>query len=134
MEDIESCKNEMAAITSRPQPNFNENFIFTTDASDKTIGAILSQADSDHGRKIIHIFSKNLDKSQLNYSTTHKELLASVKGINHFKHYLLGRKFTLETDHKPLKYLQMTTHPNRRFIRWSLFLQDFDFDIHYIPG
>ncbi len=40
-----------------------------------------------------------MDRHQINYSVTDKELLAVVKSIDHYRHYLLGREFTLKTDH-----------------------------------
>ena len=53
---------------------------------------------------MISVFSKKLDAPQRNYSTTDKELLAVVKGLEHYRHYLLGKRFTLKTDHKALEY------------------------------
>ncbi|KRH93508.1 pol polyprotein [Pseudoloma neurophilia] len=130
---FDTCKNNIAKITQRMQPDLSLPFILTSDASNVAIGAILSQI-KDGKRQMIAAFSKTLDNTQLNYSVTDKELLAAVKGIQYFKHYLLGKKFTLETDHQALKYLQQVSQPNSRLMRWSLFLQDYDFEVKYITG
>lgn len=88
LKDFENCKKKMAAITYRPQPNLKDLFILTTDASNKAIGATISQINSKKNRRIVHSFSKALDKAQENYSITDKEVPTAVKGINHFRYYL----------------------------------------------
>ena len=47
---------------------------------------------------IISAFSKKLDTAQWNYSVTGKEWLVIVKGIENYRHYLLGKTFTLKTE------------------------------------
>ncbi|KAF9761553.1 Retrovirus-related Pol polyprotein from transposon 17.6 [Nosema granulosis] len=83
---------------------------------------------------MIAAFSKTLDKAQKNYSVTDKELLGIVKGIEHFRHYLLGKQFTLRTDHKALAYMWETKNPCSRILRWSLKLQEYTFKVEYIKG
>lgn len=92
---FENLKNSICKITYRAQPNLEKDFIVITDASNEAIGAILAQKDETGKEKMIYAFSKKLDKSQKNYSTTDKELLAVVKTLEHFRHYLLGRPFVL---------------------------------------
>ncbi|KAF9762117.1 Retrovirus-related Pol polyprotein from transposon 17.6 [Nosema granulosis] len=79
-------------------------------------------------------FSKKLDKSQRNYSVTDKELLALVKGIENYRHYLLGRPFKLRTDHKALTTLWKTKNLSERLLRWSLKLAECVFKVEYIKG
>jgi hypothetical protein len=54
---------------------------------------------------MISAYSKQFDKCQRNYSVTEKELLGVIKGIENYRHYLLGKKFILRTDHKALVYI-----------------------------
>ncbi|KAF9761730.1 Retrovirus-related Pol polyprotein from transposon, partial [Nosema granulosis] len=49
-------------------------------------------------------------------------------------HYLLGKEFTLKTDHKSLTYLWETKNPTSRLLRWAMKLQEFKFKIEYIKG
>ena len=84
--------------------------------------------------KIISCFSKKFIKAQQNYSTTDKELLAIEKGIEHFKHYLLGKHFILKTDHKALQYMKTASNENSRILRIALKLQNYNFTPIYIKG
>ena len=133
-ESFEKIKKLMSGCLERAQPDFEKQFILTTDASDKAIGGILSQRDKNGKEQMVHTFSKTLDKAQTNYSVTDKELLAVVKCLEHFRHYLLGKKFLLKTDHKALEYLWQTKNPSSRLLRYSLKLQDYNFEPIYIKG
>ncbi|MGL5690887.1 MAG: RNase H-like domain-containing protein, partial [Bacteroidales bacterium] len=131
---FKKLKGSICDITYRAQPNFANKFILTTDASNYAIGGILSQQNSDGKEEMIYAYSKGLDKAQLNYSVTDKELLAVVKCLEHFRHYLIGKEFLLRTDHKALEYLWNAQNPNSRMLRWSLKIQDFKFQVKYIKG
>jgi hypothetical protein len=68
-------------------PNFKEDagmFILDTDASDFTIGAILSQQHSDGMEKAIAYGNKSLQGGEVNYCTTRREMLALVTFVEHF--------------------------------------------------
>ena len=85
-------------------PNSEDLFILDTDASNHAIGAELLQVQNGLER-LIAFGSFVLDSAQRNYCTTKKELLAVVRFTRHFKHYLLGRRFTMRTDHNSLIWL-----------------------------
>jgi adenylate kinase len=73
-------------------------FILDTDASGVGNGTVLWQVQNNKER-VISYCSKKLDKQQQRYSATRRELLAVVTFIHQFRHYLLGNKFLLRTDH-----------------------------------
>ena len=73
-------------------------YILDTDASDVGIGAVLSQVQDGKARVIAYA-SKKLNAQQQRYSVTRRELLTVITFMNHFRHFLLGRKFLLRTDH-----------------------------------
>ena len=65
-----------------------------------------------------------------------KEPLAIVFGIKKFESYLYGRKFKVETDHKPLESIlkkSLLSAP-KRLQRMMLRLQNFDFEVEYEKG
>ena len=85
-------------------PDFSKAFILDTDASNTGIGGVLSQLD-EHGQEhVIAFASCTLSKSERRYCVTHRELLAVVF-TQQFRPYLLGKEFTLRTDHGSLSWL-----------------------------
>jgi hypothetical protein len=110
-------------------PDFKETFTITTDASQFALGAILSQ--NNHP---ICYASRTLNDHEINYSTIEKELLAVVWATKYFRPYVFGRKFIIETDHKPLQWLFSIKEPNSKLIRWRLKLLEYDYEIKYKRG
>ena len=47
---------------------------------------------------------------------------------------LYGNKFILNTDHNPLVYLRNKKDPRGKFARWLSELEEFDYQVQYIPG
>ncbi|GBN30436.1 Retrovirus-related Pol polyprotein from transposon 297 [Araneus ventricosus] len=107
------------ALTSAPiltYPRIDKDFILDTDASNEGIGAVLSQNIGNEER-VIAYFSKSLGKPERNYCVTRKELLTIFKSIEHFHHYLYGRKFLLRTDHASLRLLLNFKEPEGQIAR-----------------
>ena len=76
-----------------------------------------------------------MNVAELNYSTTEKELLAIVWAMQRLRQYLLGRVFTIETDHQALKWFANVKDPSSRLLRWRLRMEEFTYDeIQYIKG
>lgn len=115
-------------------PDFERQFYLCTDASNTGIGAVLGQRDDYGFEKAIYYSSRALQKSERNYSTIEKELLAIVSAVEKFKYYLYGKKFTIITDHNPLVYLNNVTLSSERLTRWRLKLAEYNFEIVYRKG
>lgn len=98
-------------------PNSQDKFILDTNASDNAIGAVLSQLQGKE-EKVICFASHVLMRPQRKYCTTRKKLLTVVKFCRHFRHYLLGRRFTLRTDHNSLVWLMRFKHIEGQLDRW----------------
>ena len=86
-------------------PDWTKPFILQTDASAFGLGYVLSQIDGTGEEHPIAFASKKLLQSEKNYSAIEREALAIVQGVKHFRTYLQGSKFTIETDHNPLTQL-----------------------------
>ena len=63
-----------------------------------------------------------------------KEALAIMRSLDKLRYYLLGREFTLVTDHAPLKWMAGAKDSKARVTRWFLALQDFRFKVDHQPG
>jgi ribosomal protein L31 len=119
------------------QPDMDRGFILYTDASDMAISGVLSQASLEDSKQIHPIYygSRTLTDAERKWSTYEREFLAVVYFVNFFRNYLLGRKFTLYTDHHALRYcLKLREDAHFRIVRGLIKLVDFDFDILYRPG
>ena len=82
-------------------PDFSKPFNLTCDASNETLGVVLSQGEIERDLPVAY-GSRTLSKAEFNYPIVQKELLAILWGCKHFRPYLYGRKFTVVTDHSPL--------------------------------
>jgi len=82
----------------------------------------------------IHFASRQLTLAELNYIMTQQEGLGVIFSLKKFRHYLLGYKPKIVTDHKALTYLVNKPNPSGRFARWLLLMEEFDFDIVHRPG
>lgn len=130
---FEHCKTLLCSQPILQYPDFDKPFVVTTDASNVAIGAVLSQGQIGKDLPICYA-SRTLSKSEQNYSTIEKELLAIVWATKYFRPYLFGKSFTIVTDHKPLTWLFSLKEPNSKLVRWRLKLEEFDYSIQYKKG
>ena len=72
-------------------PNWDLPFEIMCDASDFAVGTVLGQQIGKKPTAICYT-SKTLADTQLNYTTTEKELLAVVFALEKFRPYVLGSK------------------------------------------
>ncbi|XP_050387420.1 uncharacterized protein LOC126803710 [Argentina anserina] len=120
------------AVTTTPVlalPDFSKPFTVETDASGTGIGAVLSQ-----DRHPIAYLSKALSLYHQNSSTYDKEMMAILFAVSKWRHYLLGRRFTIITDHQTLRHLlnQRISTPSQH--RWLSKLMGYDYVIEYRAG
>jgi len=71
-----------------------------------------------------------------NYKIHDKEMLAVIRCLEAWKHFLEGAKtkFEIWTDHKNLEYFMTSQNLNHRQARWALYLYRFDFLFKHVPG
>jgi hypothetical protein len=73
-----------------------------------------------------------LNEHEVIYVTHDLELAAIVHALKMWRHYILGRKFVLMTDHYGLQYFFYQPKLNDRQARWMALLSEFDFEIKHI--
>ena len=89
----------------------------------------------DGEEKVVAYAGKTLNRHEVNYCITRKELLAIVHFTKLFLlQYLLGRKFMIRTDHAALSWLQKTPEPIGQNVRWLEQLGEYDFTICHRKG
>jgi len=84
--------------------------------------------------RVVAYASRQLRKHVLNYPTNDSELAVVVHALKIWRHYLIGHKCEIYTDHKSLKYIFTQFDLNLRRQRWLELIKDYDLDVHYHPG
>ncbi|CAM5175901.1 unnamed protein product [Eretmochelys imbricata] len=115
-------------------PDFDKPFLVTTAASERGVGAVLMQKGPDQEFHPVVFLSKKVFERESNWSVSEKECYAIVYALEKLRPYVWGRRFHLQTDHAALQWLHTAMGNNKKLIRWSFALQDFDFDIQHISG
>src|SRR5438128_11340412 len=110
-------------------PDVHKEFSVYCDASGQGIGCVLMQ--DGH---VIAYASRQLRKHEQNYPTHDLELAAVVHALKIWRHYLIGKRTEIYTDHKSLKYFFTQPDLNLRQRRWLELIKDYDLRINYHPG
>ena len=109
------------------------------DASSVGVGAVIFHTLPDSTEKVITYASRKLSQAEKNYTQIQKEALAIIFGVQKFFQYLLGHKFCLITDHKPLLTI---FHPAKgipetaasRLQCWAIVLSAYNYEVKYQPS
>jgi len=106
------------------------------DASDYVTEEVLLTKCEDRKWRPVAFISKSLNIIEQNYEIHDKEMLAVIRCLEAWRHYLKGAKLKFEiwTDHKNLQYFMTSQKLNRRQARWALYLLQFNFMLKHVPG
>jgi hypothetical protein len=111
-----------------PTPDIHKGLDVYCDASHLGLGCVLM-----HEGKVIAYASRQLQKHENNYPTHDLKLAAVVHTLKIWRHYMIGNKCKIFTDHKSLKYIFSQKELNLRQQRWLELIKDYDLDIQYHP-
>jgi len=126
-------------FTSRPllvAPDLDKEFRVEADASNFATGGVLSIKYEDNKWRLVAYISKSLNETERNYEIHDKEMLAVVRCLELWRHFLEGTrsKFEVWMDNKNLEYFMSNQKLNRQQMRWALYLSRFDFVLKHIAG
>jgi hypothetical protein len=110
-------------------PDMDMPFSIYCDVSGQGLGCVLMQ-DGD----VVAYASRQLRKHEAHYLTHDLELAAVFHTLKIWRHYLMGKRCELYTDHKSLKYIFTQLNLNLRQKRWLELIKDYDLGINYHPG
>ena len=110
-------------------PDIRQDFEVYCDASKQGLGCVLMQQG-----KVVAYASRQLRPHEVNYPTHDLELAAVVHALKIWRHYLIGNRCELYTDHKSLKYIFTQPDLNLRQRRWLELIKDYDVGVNYHPG
>ena len=118
-------------------PDMQKDFYVACDASSYGIGACLMQCH-DGILHPVEFWSRLFKESECHWHVSEKEMSAIVLTLEKWRRYLLGRKFTVYTDHLNLQTLHDKIMSNgtlaKKLVRWWIRIEEFHFDCIHIAG
>jgi hypothetical protein len=126
---FQELKKRLTTAPVLVMPNMETLLSIYCDASGQGFGCVLMQ----DGRVVAYA-SRQLRKYEVNYPTHDLELAAVVHALKIWRHYLMGKRCELYTDHKSLKYIFTQSNLNLRQRRWLELIKDYNLGINYHPG
>jgi hypothetical protein len=127
-ESFDQLKERLMSPPVLVMLDLQKGFNIYCDACGQGLGCVLMQGH------VIAYASRQLWKHELNYVTHDLELAAVVHALRIWRHYIMGTKCQVYTDHKSLKYIFTRKDLNLRQRRWLELIKDYDLEIHYHPG
>jgi transposase InsO family protein len=129
---FEQVQQACASCTKLAFPTEEDELLMRTDASNLGVGAHLVQVSATGVETTVAFFSQAFNPTQQRWSTIEQEAYGIFAAIVHWNHFLWGRTFTVETDHRNLVYIHRCEAA--KVIRWRLQLQEYTFVIRHISG
>jgi hypothetical protein len=126
---FQELKKRLTTAPILVMPNMEKPFSIYCDASGQGLGFVLMQDGN-----VVAYASQQLRKHEAHYLTHDLELAAVVHALKIWRHYLVGKRCELYTDHKSLKYIFTHSNLNLRQRRWLKLIKDYDLGINYYPG
>lgn len=133
LEFFQKLKEALISMSIMQYPYCSIVFEIMFDANHYVIGVVLGQRNNKK-MHVIYYVNKTLEKAQINYAITKKNLLAIVFVIDKFFSYLVGSKIIVYSDHITIKYLLRKKDIKPSVILWVLMLQEFHIDIRHKKG
>lgn len=98
------------------------------------MGAVLKQPQQDKEEKPVAYFSKKLNEVQKRKKAIYLECLAIKEAVKYWQYWLIGRKFTIFSDHKLLEKMNIKARTDEELGDLTYYLSQYDFEIKYSPG
>jgi len=115
---FELLKEKLSATSPVYLPDLSIPFIVTCDASEIGMGAMLWQV-VDGERRVVEFMSRNFNDTERRYSTIEREATAIWWALDKWQHFLKGTECTIETDHKPLRWLLSMSNTTPKLSRMA---------------
>jgi hypothetical protein len=127
--NVQELKKILTMTSVLNMPDMEKPFSIYCDSSSQSLGCVLMQ-DSH----VVAYASWQLRKHEEKYPTHDLELAAVVHALKIWRHYIIGRRCEVYSDHKSLKYIFTQPDLNLRQQRWLELIKDYDLEINYHPG
>jgi len=115
-------------------PTRTEPIWVVCDASTSGVGAFYGQGKNWENCRPAGFMSRKFREAQHNYRVFEMETLAILEALLKWEDKLIGRRFTVITDHKALEFFSKQKHLSGRQSRWAEYFSRFNFDVVYVKG
>ena len=129
-EAFQQLKNLISNAPILRLANDYGRFRIEADACGYATGAVLLQEQEGLYRPIA-FYSKSLTDVERNYQIHDREMLAIMRALYEWRHYVIGHEFDIWSDHRNLEWFRTKQNLNRRQARWAAELAEFHFQLHY---
>jgi hypothetical protein len=102
-------------------------------SGNRTFGRAPDEPSSPDREYVVAYASRSLTPAESNYAPTEGECLALVWATRKFRQFSHGQHFAVRTGHAALKWLATARFEHSKLERWALRLQEFDFEVEYLP-
>jgi hypothetical protein len=126
---FEELKKRLTSSPVLVLSDLTKKFDIYRDASRQGLGCVLMQEV-----QVVCYASRKLRKHEENYPTHDLELATVVHALKIWRHYLIGHRCEIYSDHKSFKYIFTQNDLNLRQRRWLELIKDYDLEINYHPG
>jgi hypothetical protein len=126
---FQELKKQLTITPLLVMPDMEKPFSIYCDVSGQGLGCVLMQDGC-----VVAYALRQLRKHEVNYSIHDLELATVVHALMIWRHYLMGKRCELYTDHKSLKYIFTQSNLNLKQRRWLKLIKDYDLRINYHPG
>jgi len=136
----EKCFAEIKALATKApilkpiDPESGDPIWVVCDASASGVGAFYGQGKSWENCRPAGFMSRKFKDAQQNYRVFEMETLAILEALAKWEDKLIGRRFTVITDHQSLEFFSRQKHLSGRQARWAEYLSRFDFEVIYVRG
>jgi hypothetical protein len=128
-DSFEELKKRLTSSPVLVLPDLTKKFNIYCDASRQGLGCVLMQEG-----QVVCYASRQLRKHEENYPTHDLELATVVHALKIWRHYLIGHRCEIYSNHKSLKYIFTQNDLNLRQRRWLELIKDYDLGINYHLG
>lgn len=135
--DFHALKLELASRPVLAKFSTSRQTRISADSSQYGLGAVLEQLHENDIWRPVYYCSKSLSDSEKKYAQIEKEALAVTWACERLEQFILGSRFEIFTDHKPLTVILATKEINKlsnRLQRFRMRLLKFNYTITYVPG
>ena len=136
----DKCFTEVKALAAKTpilkpiDPKVEDPIWVICDASTSGVGAFYGQGKSWENCQPAGFMSRKFKEAQQNYRVFEMETLAILEALTKWEDKLIGRKFTVITDHQSLEFFSKQKHLSGRQARWAEYLSRFNFEVVYVKG